>query len=170
MRDTCLRFLAKNKVFFFLCVCVFSRVWRGTFFNDAIFVPHSCFATCILEFSLIKNVYASIIPENIRKTRFRKYFVLLSSPEIISKQCKSTADWAARFCVLLLLFIFGSENLNYATITDNKSVLVLAEKNEFIPDYELCNLDKRLKVDFVWVLFLISCKPWQVLIFWKSND
>ena len=65
MRDTCLRFLATNKVFFFLfcffvCVCAFSRIWRGTFSKDVIIVPYSYFATSILEFILINIVYASI--------------------------------------------------------------------------------------------------------------
>ena len=75
-----------------VCVCAFFRIWRDTFSKDVIIVPYSYFPTSVLEFSLINIVYASIIPENMRKTCFQKYFVLLSSPEIVSIQCKSAAD------------------------------------------------------------------------------
>ena len=77
------------------------------------------------------------------KTSFRKYFVLLSSPEIANVPRIEPPDFAF-FCfvLLLLLLLFGRESLNYVTITDSKTVLYSHRKREFIIDHELRYLDK----------------------------
>ena len=78
------------------------------------------------------------------KTSFRKYFVLLSSPEIANVPRIEPPDFAF-FCfvlLLLLLLFFGRESLNYVTITDIKTVLDSHRKREFIIDHELRYLDK----------------------------